>query len=236
MKPSSDLTEEQRIINEAATLMQATSFSTLQGDFLAGESVNILIDPRWNKEGSYYQLLITCHALENCKVSWKGMPVMIKSISDSSAPIFIARLGNRGQTVLNNILAGSYQISLSAQWYFSEEQIIRPAKIAPIRHRGKPEQSEDPGQTPNIQSNDSRISVKTEQSSPGRVSLVFETNHKELDGAKIHFAIALSTGEVVITDDVKLSEAMKNGIWRGSWERELILKEACHLMFEILSE
>ena len=219
--------EAQEIIDEAVSLMQASSFNTSKGDLLTGKSVRILIDPRWDNEEKVYQLLITFYALGQCQVPWKGMPVIIKPVSDVSLPTFIGRLNSRGQTIIKNLLHGNYKTSLSEKWYFSEQQIIKSTIRAAIRQRGEPER------TPIFQSNDSRVSVTIEQLSPGRISLCFETSHKELDGAKIHFCIIRSTGEVSIFGDALLSKVDRDHVWQGSWVGEHTQIEACYLMFEV---
>jgi hypothetical protein len=232
-------------LQEAAALLRGLTFSTARGALLEGEYVHLILDPLWSKETGDYRLVLTCNAVDQRRVDWAGLPIILEPTEDGAAPLFVARLNSRGQAIVSNLPAGTYRFTVSAQWFFSDKPIIESGFKAASRYRDEPERltaadlEEEPlwpTLPPTFSSNDERVLVTPEQISPGEIALHFESPHKELESARVRFAITRPSGEIVVTGEVKLTKDADKPLWKARWQGTVPVPEPCHLMFEVFSE
>ena len=235
MTSSAKEQHRQRIIEEAVRLLRCIVISTHQSETQRGEDVVLTVDPQWNEEQTSYDLLVTCFAAGNRSVQWEGMPLMAIPSDDGQA-CGIARLDSRGQTVFHNLPEGDYRISVSSQWFYSDEPVLIPSitlknKLAakgPISEKGW---SPLP---PVYESNDARVKLTVQAKVAGKVLLAFETEHPALVNAKIRFAFVGKSQNVETSDEVCLKAGDTAGLWVAKWEGAVDTKENCDLMFEVL--
>ena len=230
------------VLQEAAVLLHGLEISTARGALLEGKYVHLIIDPRWSEESGNYWLLITCHPIDQRRVEWVGLPIIIEPIEDAGAPLFVARLNDRGQVIVHNLPAGAYRLSVSAQWYYSDKPIIESGFKTADTHEGMPEQlaaaelqEEAPWPTlpATFSSNDSRVLVTPEQVKAGEIALSFETRHDKLDGARVRFAIVQPSGKVEVTGEIRLTKIESRTLWGERWEGAVTVTSPRHMMFEV---
>lgn len=225
----------QRIIEEAVRLLRSQVISTRQSETLRGVDVVLTADPQWNNEQTSYDLLVTCFAAGNRSVQWEGMPLMAIPSDDGQA-CGIARLDSRGQTVFHNLPEGDYRISVSSQWFYSDEPVLIPSTTLKDKLAAKgPISEKDWSPLPPVyESNDARVKLTIQTKDTGKLLLAFETEYLELADAKIRFAFVSKSWTVEFSDEVCLEPDNTAGQWVAKWEGIVGTKEVCDLMFEVL--
>jgi len=120
------MTEQQRlddpglVLAEAQALLAGRTWSTASGAYLESEAVCILIDPRPATQPQQVDITITVFPLAGDASALEGQPFTIQASEDSeeAVPTCYGRLNQRGQLLLRNVAAGTYQAQLApaADW------------------------------------------------------------------------------------------------------------------------
>lgn len=228
----------QALVAEAAGLMRGLRVSTRSGATARGARTHIIISSVPGDETVACNLVLTCYAFGWQQVPWEGLPVIFRPEPGLASPTFVARLDRRGQAVVHNVPAGTYDLTVSERWYYSEEPVITSEFRQAVRHRGMPAgdtaSEHGSGPVPLLMSEDALMRVKSLQPSPGRLALYFESIHEELVGMDIHFAIVNPSGLVAADGVVVLAGSDGETLWRAHWEGDFTESEQCHLMFEVI--
>jgi hypothetical protein len=120
------MTEQQRlddpglVLAEARALLADRPWSTASGAYLESRAVCILIDPRPATQPQQVDITITVFPLAGDAAALEGQPFTIQASEDSeeAGPTCYGRLNQRGQLLLRNVAAGTYQAQLTpaADW------------------------------------------------------------------------------------------------------------------------
>jgi hypothetical protein len=120
------VTEQQRIddpglvLTAARALLAGRAWTTARGAYLENEAVCILIDPRPATQPQQVDITITVFPLAGDAAALEGQPLTIQASEDSeeAGPTCYGRFNRRGQLLLRNVAAGTYQAQLTpaADW------------------------------------------------------------------------------------------------------------------------
>ncbi len=117
------VTEQQRIddpglvLAAARALLAGRAWTTARGAYLENEAVCILIDPRPAPQPQQVDITITIFPLAGDAAVLEGQPLMIQA-SAEAGPTCYGRLNQRGQLLVRDVAAGTYQAQLApaADW------------------------------------------------------------------------------------------------------------------------
>lgn len=227
------------IIKEVAELLREQILSPPKATMINGENVRIIIDPRWDEPSNTYQTVVLCYVPSQQQVDWEFMPISLISKDNADIPVFIIRLDQRGQGIIQNLPDGQYQISAPVTYFSTKNNTCFPAPVQedlPDRLVASDRQDEAtwPIQPATHVSNDVRVTATTQFNQSGNIILTFETDDEALADSVIQFSFVRSCGQVEFTDNVILSKVKDRALWLGRWQDPVSLKEPCSLVYEVV--
>jgi len=208
--------------------------STRQPETRRGEDIAVMVDPLWNEEQASYDLLVSCFVAGSRSVQWEGMPLMVIPLDDGPVSA-VARLDAQGQAVFQNLPQGEYRISVSSQWFYSNEPVFIPSVNLKDKLAAKgPITRKDWSPLPPVyESNDAQVKLTIHAKDAGKLVLEFETDSRELAKAKIRFAFVSKSQHVELSDEVYLKAGNTDNQWVAQWEGVVDAIEECDLTFEV---
>ena len=236
---ASGFSTQQQVIAETVQLLQGLVIPASHGATVKGEHVHILVSSERDEASGTYSLILTFYPLARHILDWKQLPILLTPVEQQDLPAKVTRLGHRGQAIIRNLPEGTYRLSVSECWGISEGPVIIPASmtkrsaaesLAAADRLEKALWSELP---PTFTSNDSRVTVTSEQAQPGMIALTFESSNVELDGAKVRFALVNPEDEAAVNAEVVLTQVEGRATYSGRWEGTVMTSEPCRLLFEV---
>lgn len=104
---------------EVRDLLAGAVWDTIDGAYLQGELVDILLAPRPAEQSDTFRLVITVQATAENTASLDGLTVALRP-QGRAAPVRLGRLDHRGQALFLRLDAGAYRASLGPRLASSE--------------------------------------------------------------------------------------------------------------------
>ncbi|MDX2505556.1 MAG: hypothetical protein QNL62_13915, partial [Gammaproteobacteria bacterium] len=200
------------VLQEAVELLKGLEFSVQEGVTVSGESLRLVIAPRWNGVDAY-RLLMTCFVYGDRKVDWANMPVHLVATTGAGSPVFVFRVNPRGQAIIDGISPGEYRMSVSKTYFGgSNMPIILPRENQEqLAASGVQTGDKWPEKLLTCVSNDSRLRAVPQTDANGNITITFEANDESLANGRVRFSVIKPTGKVVISHECVLEKNAHTG-------------------------
>ena len=227
----------EQALKELVQIVHGLSFDTAYGVSKRGRYVHVTADPQWSDSEGAFSVLITCFPIGHQVMAVQALPIIIQS-TDGSSCAYVARLDQRGQTIIPRLPAGAYRCQVSALWCYSPSPVVGHAEgigqIPETLAASDDEQEEQVLVVPDTYtSNDKRVSVTPSQLESGRTALDFETAHRDLSNYIVRFAFVYPSGEVLYTGEGILQQEDSRPLWVMHWEGQVSDEGECELLFQV---
>jgi hypothetical protein len=119
------------VIAEASQLLRGVFFSERSQEYLTGNRVAVVIDPRPNADQRTLSVIVTFHVLGHQKVDWSGKVLVLEREGEKTPSRSFAPIDPRGQAFFPAVERSSYRISLrecsgDALSLGSDQPVIKP--------------------------------------------------------------------------------------------------------------
>ena len=120
---------ELKILEEAKALVKKMAFSAASGDYLEGERVTVLVDPRLRDDDDTMDVLLTCLPSGIQTLNWTGLAVSATKERGAEEWCAVAFFDRRGQALFSSLSPARYSLGL-LEHEEAVELIKRPGRMS----------------------------------------------------------------------------------------------------------